>query len=86
VREYILDLLERSRQMDGIKAGLSPRAGLALQRSAQAWAFAAARNMVVPEDVQAVASSVMAHRLTGAGLEEGGVALAEKIVRTVPVR
>jgi MoxR-like ATPase len=88
VRDYILDLLERSRQIDGVKSGLSPRAGLALQRSAQAWAFAAGRDMVVPEDVQAVAPSVMAHRLNAAasGLEDSGLSLTEKIIRAVPVR
>jgi len=88
VRDYILDLLEKSRQIDGAGTGLSPRAGLALQRSAQAWAFAAARDMVVPEDVQAVAPSVIAHRLgsVGGGLEDTGLSLTEKIIRMVPVR
>ncbi len=88
VRDYILDLLERSRQIDGVRTGLSPRAGLALQRCAQAWAFAAARDMVVPEDVQAVAPSVMAHRLNAAsnGLDDNGLSLTEKIIRSVPVQ
>jgi MoxR-like ATPase len=88
VRDYILDLLEKSRHTDGVRSGLSPRAGLALQRSAQAWAFAAARDMVVPEDVQAVAPCVMAHRLNAIshGLEDSGLALTEKIIRSVPVR
>ena len=57
VREYVLDLLEKSRQLDGLGTGLSPRAGLALQRCSQAWAFIAGREMVIPEDVQAVAPS-----------------------------
>jgi MoxR-like ATPase len=88
VRDYVLDLLEKSRHLDGAGAGLSPRAGLALQRSAQAWAFAEGRKMVVPEDVQAVAPSVIAHRLGSAsgGLEDSGLALTEKIIRSVPVR
>jgi MoxR-like ATPase len=88
VRDYILDLLEKSRHLEGVKSGLSPRAGLALQRCAQAWAFAAARDMVVPEDVQAVAPSVIAHRLNtaGNGLEDAGLVLTEKIIRAVPVR
>jgi hypothetical protein len=44
--------------------------------------------MVVPEDVQAVAPSIIAHRLNaaGSGLEDTGLALTEKIVRAVPVR
>jgi MoxR-like ATPase len=88
VRDYILDLLEKSRHLEGVRSGLSPRAGLALQRCAQAWAFAAGRDMVVPEDVQAVAGPVIAHRLNtlGGGLEDAGPALTEKIVRSVPVR
>ena len=88
IRDYILDLLERSRRVQGIRSGLSPRAGLALQRSAQAWALVASRDMVLPEDVQAVAPSVMAHRLNavGAGLEDGGLGLAHEIIRDVPVR
>jgi MoxR-like ATPase len=88
VRDYILDLLEKSRQTDGAGAGLSPRAGLALQRCAQSWAFTAGRDMVVPEDVQVVAPSVIAHRLGSAGgaPEDSGLSLTEKIIRTVPVR
>ena len=89
VRDYILDLLEKSRQGDGGGAGLSPRAGLALQRSAQAWAFTAGREMVVPEDVQAIAPSVIAHRLGAAGTgtgEHSGRALTDKILRSVPVK
>jgi MoxR-like ATPase len=88
VRDYILDLLEKSRHLDGVRSGLSPRAGLALQRCAQAWAFVAGRDMVVPEDVQAVAPSIIAHRLNaaGSGLEDTGLALTEKIVRAVPVK
>src|SRR5471030_2922492 len=88
VRDYILDLLDKSRQLDGTGAGLSPRAGLALQRSAQAWAFAAEREMVVPEDVQAVAPNVIAHRLgsSAGGTEDTGLSLTEKIIRAVPVR
>jgi MoxR-like ATPase len=88
VRDYILDLLDKSRQIDSAGAGLSPRAGLALQRCAQAWAFAAGRDMVVPEDVQAVAPNVIAHRLTAGlgGTEDSGLSLTEKIIRAVPVR
>jgi MoxR-like ATPase len=87
VRDYILDLLEKSRQIDGSGPGLSPRAGLALQRCAQAWAFTAGRDMVVPEDVQIVAPNIIAHRLGSApGGEDTGLSLTEKIIRAVPVR
>ncbi len=44
--------------------------------------------MVIPEDVQAVAPSVMAHRLgsSASGAEHSGLALTEQIIRAVAVR
>ena len=44
-----------ARQPPPHRTGLSPRAGLALLRAAQAWALMRGRDMVLPEDVQAVA-------------------------------
>jgi MoxR-like ATPase len=82
LRDYLLDLLAATR--DGSGRGLSPRAGLALQRAAQAWALLAGRRMALPEDVQAVAPAVMAHRLAG---EDGGDgdALARAVIAKVAV-
>jgi MoxR-like ATPase len=64
--DYLQDLLAASRSGGH---GMSPRAGLALLAAARAWALMEGRVMVLPEDVQAVASSVMSHRLAG-GLNE----------------
>jgi MoxR-like ATPase len=74
LRDYLLDLLAATR--DGGARGLSPRAGLALQRAAQAWALMAGRRMALPEDVQAVAPAVMAHRLGAEGSDGEGMARA----------
>ncbi|GIX21395.1 MAG: hypothetical protein KatS3mg121_0178 [Gammaproteobacteria bacterium] len=67
VSEAVLDhlqaLLARSRDPRLFQFGLSPRAGLALKRAAQAWALIAGRDHVLPEDVQAVAVAVAEHRL-----------------------
>ena len=60
---YVLDILEASRSANWLRSGLSPRAGLALMHTAKAWAFLAARDAVLPEDVQAVAESVIGHRI-----------------------
>ena len=86
IREYILDLLEKSRALDTIGRGLSPRAGLALQRATQSWAFINNRTAALPEDVQTVAPSVITHRLSRSELDGGGHAMVETILRTVPVR
>jgi MoxR-like ATPase len=86
--EYVLDLLAYSRQNNRVGNGLSPRAGMALQRCAQAWALIEGRDMVIPEDVQAVAPWVMAHRMSNDWQDSdgGGVSAAERLLRAVPVR
>lgn len=60
---YILRLVEGSRNHPQLAYGLSPRGSLALLAAARAWAFLEGRHYVIPEDVQALAPAVMAHRL-----------------------
>lgn len=61
--DYLQALLEYSRSCGHYRSGLSPRAGLALLRAAQAWALLHGRDSVLPDDVQAVFASVVNHRL-----------------------
>jgi MoxR-like ATPase len=61
--DYVQALVEASRQMPIFQHGLSPRAGLALLAAARAWAWLAGREMVLPDDVQAVLPAVARHRL-----------------------
>ncbi len=63
VLDYLLSLVRSSRLSPWFSNGLSPRAGLALQRCARAWAFIQGRDHVLPEDIQQVLPSVAAHRL-----------------------
>lgn len=65
--DYVLALVQATRAEPGFVAGLSPRAGLALLACARAWALLDQRDMVVPEDVQAVFAAVAGHRLLPAG-------------------
>lgn len=85
--EYVQNLLEKSRSQSGAQFGLSPRAGLALLSAARAWAFLEGRDMVLPEDVQAVGVSVMSHRLACQGDADihTGVRLANELIRSVAV-
>ena len=64
--DYVHALLNFSREAYFYRSGLSPRAGLALLRAAQAWALIDKRNHVLPEDVQAVLPHVVGHRLQAA--------------------
>ncbi len=61
--DYLQALLEFTRQSPRYRMGLSPRAGLAILHSAQAWALMQNRQFVVPEDVQVVLQGVIGHRL-----------------------
>ncbi len=63
VGEYVVAILRHTRSSPRLALGASPRAGIALLRMAKARAVAAARDYVLPEDVQAVAASVLSHRL-----------------------
>lgn len=65
VREYIVKLGVWTRQQRQVHCGLSPRALLAWQRLAKAWAFLQDREFVLPDDVQTVAGPVVEMRLIG---------------------
>jgi MoxR-like ATPase len=65
--EYVQALVASTRARSDIPIGLSPRAGQGLVRAARAWAMIAGRDLVLPEDVQAVFAPVAAHRIDRAG-------------------
>ncbi len=83
--DYLLALIQRTRELPGLRQGLSPRAGLALRRAAQAWALIEGRSGVIPEDVQAVFVSVVNHRLLTASEREGAAITAEEILAEVAI-
>jgi MoxR-like ATPase len=63
--DYVQSLVHFTRHSPRFTQGLSPRAGVALLRAAQAWAMMEGRRQVLPEDVQAVVPAVVGHRLHG---------------------
>ncbi|NMP31562.1 MoxR family ATPase [Thalassotalea sp. M1531] len=69
VLEYIIALCQVSRNDEFSGNPLSPRAGKALLKSAQAWAFIHQRDYITPTDVQAVFASVCEHRLDAGVME-----------------
>jgi len=79
--DYVQVLLEATRHDPAFQHGLSPRAGLALLSAARAWAWLDGRDMVVPDDVQAVLPAVACHRLRSA--RTGGNAQIEDITRLI---
>jgi MoxR-like ATPase len=73
LRDYVVGLLRRTREDNRVELGASPRAGLMLLRAAKALALIRGRDHALPDDVQALAEAVLAHRLMLAP-ESAGVA------------
>src|SRR5581483_6376246 len=63
VGRYVVALLRQTRADTRLYLGASPRAGIALLRVAKALALAEGRDFVSPDDVKAVAATVLSHRL-----------------------
>ncbi|WP_349828429.1 AAA family ATPase [Brevibacterium litoralis] len=84
LRDYVVDLLTATRTDPDVALGVSPRGGVHLLRAAKALAVIQGRTFVTPDDVQALAVDVLAHRViprTGDDPE-----LAARIVREVVER
>jgi MoxR-like ATPase len=64
VGRYCVALAAATRDHPHVLMGSSPRGALALMLAARAYAVIAGRDYVVPEDVKAVAPSVLGHRVT----------------------
>jgi MoxR-like ATPase len=83
VIDYILELVAYTRSNNSLAASLSPRASMALAKTAKSWAYIDGRDFVTPDDVQAVFASVCQHRL---GLHsEAGEAHINEILKSVMV-
>lgn len=97
IEDYIVQLIAATRNPSSYAAGLegliehgaSPRASLALERTARATAWLAGRDFVTPEDVQKMAKDVLRHRIiTSFEAEAKGFSselLIDKLLQVVPV-
>jgi MoxR-like ATPase len=63
VKQYIIALANATRRAQELRLGASPRSSLQLLRTSRARAALHGRNYVIPDDVQALAVPVFAHRL-----------------------
>jgi MoxR-like ATPase len=63
IRQYIVALITASREHADVYLGASPRASIMLLRAARAYAAAARRDYVIPDDVKALAAPVLSHRI-----------------------
>ncbi|HUZ08256.1 MAG TPA: MoxR family ATPase [Candidatus Paceibacterota bacterium] len=63
LKRYAVDLVSATRAAAGVQLGASPRASIALMKTAQAMALFDGADFVTPEQIQSLAVAVIAHRL-----------------------
>lgn len=62
--DYMVNIIQTTRNTPKIASGVSPRGTLAFVRAAQGYAMVCGREFVVPEDIKTIALPVLAHRMT----------------------
>ncbi|MBO1266164.1 MoxR family ATPase [Proteiniclasticum sp. SCR006] len=85
VMDYLLDLVEKTRNHEKISVGVSPRGSIALFRASQAKAAVEGRSFMLPEDVQHMAPFVLNHRISsgmGQSLDESMEIISEIVKET----
>jgi MoxR-like ATPase len=63
ILEYILDIVNKTRNHEDIKVGASPRASIVLMKLSKAFAYLEGRDFVVPDDIKYLAPYVLNHRI-----------------------
>jgi MoxR-like ATPase len=74
INDYLMDLVEATRQHDQLSLGLSTRGALTLYRAVQSQAFVEGRDYATPDDVKKMVPCVVAHRI----LCKGSVRLGQR--------
>jgi MoxR-like ATPase len=84
---YVQAIAEHTRRSPDYETGLSPRAALALLRAARVWALIDHRELVLPEDIQAVLPAVAGHRLHPASGAPAATSaeIAAALISAVPI-
>ncbi|NLT57056.1 MAG: MoxR family ATPase [Actinomycetales bacterium] len=83
VKEYVVALVRATRSSTDLRLGASPRAALHLLRAGKAHAAMDARDHVLPDDIQALALPVLAHRLLPSGDAQVARRSPEDVVSTL---
>ncbi len=85
---YIVQIVQATRNSAEIVSGVSPRGTLAILKAVRAYAFVQGRDYVVPEDIKTLCGPVLAHRLVfprGSQGRAAGLRMMEKIMSQIPV-
>ena len=81
VLNYIMDIVESTRNDAKIQLGVSPRGTIALYKACQSYAAINGRDYIIPEDIKKMAPHVFSHRILVKGIsrmEDG-----EKVIKDI---
>jgi MoxR-like ATPase len=84
--DYMLAIVEKTRNNEGLTLGVSPRGAQGLYRASQALAFVQGRTYVLPDDIKRLVVPVFAHRVivnTRASLSQRSTEAAERILQDI---
>ena len=85
--DYVQDLIAATRNGQWFVQGLSPRAGMAVLRTARAQALLSGRDYVAPDDVQAILPQTVAHRLLPLSQSgRGAIEQVRAMIESIPLR
>ena len=87
VMNYLLILVNATRNRDSISLGVSPRGTIALFKACQAYAAINGRDFILPEDIKYLAPYVLNHRIIARGINgiEEAISLIKDILGAVEV-
>ena len=83
VTEYIIDLVNETRNHKDLDLGVSPRGSLALFKGSQAYAALKGRNYVLPDDVKNIAVEVLSHRIIVSSHAEALGIKSESLIQAI---
>ena len=88
--DYITEIVRSTRKHSHVETGASPRGAVSLMKMGMAYASIGGRDFVLPDDIKAVASPALSHRIILKpdpwlrGVKSGEI--VEEILKTVPVQ
>ena len=87
VMNYLLEIVNETRNRDHITLGVSPRGTIALFKACQTYAAINGRDFILPEDIKYIAPYVLNHRIIARGIStiEDSLLLVKEIVESVKV-
>jgi MoxR-like ATPase len=84
VQQYIVNLVQATRQHGDVALGVSPRGTIALYQAAQARAVIQGRDYTTPDDVKFLAPYVLTHRLVTSGSQRSSQ-IIDRLLQETPI-